>query len=385
MPFLAPDLNESLRVLHILAPARQGGLESVVSMLSAGQRSEGTHVAAVLSPAEVRDHPFLARLETLGVPVTTVAVPTRSYVREYRSLKALIGLLRPHVVHTHGYHADVIAGAAGRSLGFRVVSTVHGFVGGTRRNWVYERMQIIALRRAAALLAVSAPLVERLAQRGISRKKIHLVPNGFAPAGPDLSRRAARRELGLPENALVVGWVGRLSREKGADVMLEAIAACEGPWRLSLIGDGPERNRLRQRAEDLGIAHRIWWHGSIANAGTLFSAFDAFVLSSRTEGTPIALFEAMNAGVPIVAAEVGGVPNVVTSVHALLVPPERPAMIAQSLAALLRDPAAAKQRSALAHERVVRQFGVGTWLAAVDAVYRAVENDAAKEGLDTAR
>src|ERR1700682_6172378 len=171
-----PQRNERVRVLHILAPARQGGVESVVTMLSAGQRTEGTHVAAVLSPAEVRDHPFLAGLETLGVPVTTVSFPARSYIREYRSLKGLIGRLRPRVVHTHGYHADVIAGAAARSLGVRVVSTVHGFVGVTRRNWVYERMQIIALRRADALLAVSAPLVERLAQRGISRNKIHLVP-----------------------------------------------------------------------------------------------------------------------------------------------------------------------------------------------------------------
>ena len=371
-PFFMPQSNKKLRVLHIVAPARQGGMERVVTMLSAGQMSEGTHVAAVLSPAQVPDHPFIAGLETVGVPVTTVAVPARRYLREYHSLRALIGRLQPGVVHTHGYHADVIGGAAARSVGACTVSTVHGFLGVPLRNWLYERLQLIALRRANALLAVSSPLVDRLAQAGISRSRIHLVLNGFAPTGPNKSRTAARRELGIPESALVAGWVGRLSREKGADVMLEAMAACERPWQFSMIGDGPQRKRLRQRADELGIADRISWHGPIANAGTLFSAFDAFVLSSRTEGTPIALLEAMSACVPIVATQVGGVPDVVTSAQAMLVPPEQPALIAQSLAALVADPRAAKERSLLASERVVQRFGADAWLAAVDKVYNAV-------------
>ena len=369
-----PRLNKRIRVLHIVAPARQGGMERVVTMLSAAQRSEGTHVAAVLSPAQVPDHPFITGLATLGVPVTTVAVPARRYLREYRSLRGLIDRLQPGVVHTHGYHADVIGGAAARSVGACTVSTVHGFLGVPLRNWLYERLQLIALRRANALLAVSSPLVDRLAQAGISRSRIHLVLNGFAPTGPTKSRTAARRELGIPENALVAGWVGRLSREKGADVMLGAMTAVERPWQLSMIGDGPQRKRLSQQADRLGVADRIVWHGSIANAGTLFSAFDAFVLSSRTEGTPIVLLEAMNAGVPIVAAQVGGVPDVVTPAHALLVPAERPDLIAQSLGALLRDPSAAKERSLLARERVAQRFGADAWLAAVDEVYRLVES-----------
>jgi glycosyltransferase involved in cell wall biosynthesis len=360
-------------------------MERVVTMLSAVQREEGVHVVAVLSPADVVDHPFIAGLEKAGVPVTIVEVPGRGYRREYRSLRALITRLQPSLVHTHGYHADVIGGAATRSLGVRTVSTVHGFLGVPLRNWLYERMQLVALRRADAVLAVSAPLVDRLARSGIPRDKIHLVPNGYSPSAPHLSRTAARHELGLSDDALVVGWVGRLSHEKGADVMLDAIAACEPPWRLSLIGDGPQRKRLRQRAGDLGIADRVSWHGSVDNAGALFSAFDAFALSSRTEGTPIALFEAMSAGVPIIATEVGGVPDVVTSAHAMLIPAERPSMIAQSLTALRRDPSSARERAQLARERVARVFGAETWLAAVDSVYARVESQRPKEALRKGR
>lgn len=367
------ELSRSVRVLHLVAPAREGGIQRVITMMSAGQVRDRVHVAAVLSPTDADDHPFIAGLEALGIPVTRVVVQGRSYLREYRSLSALVERLRPGVIHTHGYHADVIGGRVARVQGVRTVSTVHGFVGAPPlRNLLYERLQAIALRRADAVIAVAAPLVDRLARAGVSRGKIHLVPNGFSPETPIVTRAAARRELGIPADARVAGWIGRLSREKGADVMLEALSQCERQWRLSMIGDGPERARLHQQAAKLAISDRVTWHGQVANAGGLLSAFDAFVLSSRTEGTPIALFESMHAGVPIVASRVGGVPHVVGSAHALLVPSEQPAMIARALAELEREPSAAARRSVLARDRLRQSFGPGTWLAAIDAVYCAV-------------
>ena len=122
----------------------------------------------------------------------------------------------------------------------------------------------------------------------------------------------------------------------------------------------------------MGIANRVTFHGSIADAGNLLAAFDAFVLSSRTEGTPITLLEAMYANAPIVATSVGGVPDVVTSAHALLVAPEKPAMIAAALGEIAHNPSAAKQRGLLARERVMSAFAAEGWLAAVEEVYRGV-------------
>jgi glycosyltransferase involved in cell wall biosynthesis len=154
--------------------------------------------------------------------------------------------------------------------------------------------------------------------------------------------------------------------------MLEALALADDTWQLSVIGDGPEADSLRKQAERLGIESRITWHGVVEDAGTLLSAFDAFVLSSRTEGTPITLLEAMDAGVPIVATTVGGIPDVVTPAHAILVPPEQPASIARALADLLANPRAASERSALATERVRRSFSQAAWVDAVNGVYAAV-------------
>ena len=143
-----------------------------------------------------------------------------------------------------------------------------------------------------------------------------------------------------------------------------------------MIGDGPEREGLEQRAAKLGITDRVTWHGPVVNAGALFSAFDAFVLSSRSEGTPIALFEAMHSSVPIVTTAVGGVPDVVSPAEGILVPSDQPSMIARALDSILRDPVAAKRRSSLARERVVRDFGPEKWLAEIDRVYRAIESNA---------
>ncbi len=363
-------MTNNPEVMHLLAPMREGGLERVVTMLATGQKN-AAHVAAVVEPDSANGHPFIARLEALGVPVTTIAVGARGYLREYRTLAALVARLHPTILHTHGYRADVIGAAIARAHRIPIVSTVHGFTGGGPRNRLYERMQTVALRRFDAVIAVSAALVQRLEKSGVSRGKIHLIPNGFAPMTNRPSRSTAREKLGIQSDGNIVAWIGRLSPEKGADVMLDALAATDRLWQLSIIGEGPERENLHRQASDLGIESRVTWHGAVSNASSLLPAFDAFVLSSRTEGTPITLLEAMDAAVPIVATAVGGVPDVVSSAEAIVVPPEQPQRIASALAELLRDPAAAAQRSAAARERLLRSFGAASWLAAISGVYGA--------------
>jgi glycosyltransferase involved in cell wall biosynthesis len=349
-------------------------------MLSSGQLASGVHVAAVLEPGDSDNHPFVSRLRTLGVPVTTIEIGARSYRAEYRALAKLISTLNPQVVHTHGYRADVIGGLAARSVDTPVISTVHGFTGGGLKNFAYERIQRFAIKRADAVIAVSAPLASHLARSGVRREKIHCIPNGYKSSDGVAGRSFARERLGITGNGPVVGWVGRLSREKGADVMVEALALADDRWRLSIIGDGPEGDPLRKLAERLGVDDRVTWHGVIEDAGQLLSAFDAFVLSSRTEGTPITLLEAMDAGIPIVATTVGGIPDVVTSAHAILVPPEQPSSIARALADLLANPGAAADRSALAAERVRASFGHAAWLDAVNGVYGAVLESRTRRG-----
>ncbi len=356
----------------MLAPGDVGGLESVVLLLAAGHQARG-HRVQVLSVIGERGHePALHRqLAGRGVKVTPVALPGRAYGKERKAYHHLFSTVRPDLVHTHGYRCDVLAGPVAGRLSIPVLSTVHGFTGGDWKNRIYEYLQSRAWRRFQRVVAVSGPLQRRLLSFGLRPDQVALVPNAFASPRPPLSRMEARQALGLADSEPVLGWVGRLSREKGLDVLLEALARTTGAT-LSVLGDGGERIALERLAQRLGVSERIRWHGMVPEAATLYSAFDVFVLSSRTEGTPISLFEAMAAEVPVVVTAVGGVPDVVGEAEARIVAPESPEALAAAITAALANPEESRARARAARSRLERQFSVEPWLDRYEALYRAV-------------
>lgn len=361
-------------VLHLCAPASVGGLESVVASLAASQEGRGHEVSvgAVVEP-EAGDHPFLARLREAGVPHHPLRIPHRRYLREIRGIRALLRERRPDVVHTHGYRGDVIGGHVARREEHPVVSTVHGFTGGGIKNRVYEILQRLSLRRFQAVVAVSRPLGRELEAWGVGAERVHVVPNAWAGEPELLGREEARRRLGLPGDAWVIGWVGRLDRLKGGDVLIRALPHLDGEdVQVSLVGEGPEREALRQMARELDIRHRVRLHGLHPNAAALYRAFDVFVLSSRSEGTPISLLEALYAEVPVVATRVGGVTDVVGPEEALLVPPEAPGALASALEEVRQQPERASERARRGHRRLEVEFGRERWLDRYDDIYRDV-------------
>jgi glycosyltransferase involved in cell wall biosynthesis len=146
------------------------------------------------------------------------------------------------------------------------------------------------------------------------------------------------------------------------------------PYTLSVLGDGGERERLERETSSIPeLARRVRWHGIVPDAGRYFPAFDLFILSSRTEGTPIALFEAMAAGVPIIATTVGGVPDMLSAAEALLIPPEDPAALAQAIQLVYDDPAAAAARARAAQARLNAEFAFEPWLARYEALYHRLQ------------
>ena len=331
-------------IQHVLAPARFGGTETVVRSLAAGLRRRGhdVSVVAVLSPEDVPGHPFVAELDAEGVPVFTLEVPPRAYWRERRELGRLLRAFPPDVVHTHGFRSDVLHAPAAMLAGIPVVSTVHGFTGGDAKNRVYQWVQRKALPFLDRVVAVSAPLARELRAAGVPDARLRTIPNGPPVGGPaGLSRAGARRTLEVPARGSRLGWVGRLSAEKGPDVFLDALAVGRASGGLpadvcaSILGDGPLRPELEEKARATGLHPCVRWHGAVPGAARLLRAFDVLVLSSRTEGTPIVLLEALVAGVPVVATGVGGVPDAARGRAVRLVPPEDPVALAEAIAAEL--------------------------------------------------
>lgn len=372
-------MADELRLVHALAPARVGGLESVVSALAAGltDRGHDVRVLAVLD-TNAAGHDFVRMVEAKDVPVRRVEVSHRAYCREFARIRKLLERIAPDVLHTHGYRADVVAASAARRLGVPSVSTVHGFTGGGWKNRFYEWLQRRSLRRHDAVLAVSEPIREALVRSGVDGDRVRLVRNAWVSGTSLLGREEVRDRLELPERAFVAGWVGRLSREKGPDVFLNAMAALAGEGSGSeaiaaIVGDGGQRASLEAKTQRLGLEGAVHFHGRVREAARLYRAFDCFVLSSRTEGTPVSLLEAMEAEVPVVATAVGGVPDVVRDGReALLVPPEDPSALARALEAVRRNREAARERARRARERLETEFAPQPWLDRHESVYRKV-------------
>ncbi|MGE5730048.1 MAG: glycosyltransferase [Gemmatimonas sp.] len=376
-------LTSSLTILHLLAPAPVGGLETVVSTLAAAQRRAGhTVVVAPTLSAPGDGWNFTASLEHTDVELVPLMVPRRGYLRERALIREICRSRGVSVVHTHGYRSDIVGGHAGHESGVPIVTTVHGFTGGGWKNRAYERLQRFAFRRFDAVVAVSRPQADELRASGVSPQRIRIVPNALAAHPAPLDRVEARRALGLPADGLVAGWVGRVSREKGIDVFIDALASLQDRvLQAAIMGDGPERAIEMARAESMAPSRFIWL-GAVPDASRYFAAFDLFVMSSRTEGLPMVMLEAMAAGTPIVATNVGGIPDLISPTEGMLVRPEDPEALADAMRATLDDREAASARARAARLRQKTEFDVGPWSARYESIYReliAARSDKARQ------
>jgi len=362
------------RVLHVVAPARAGGLETVVLQLTTGLRARGhdARVATVLDPADAASHPFVEALEEAGVPVHRIVVGTRAYRAERAAIAQLMRENDVDVLHTHGYRPDVVDGGVARSMHRAHVTTLHGFVGGSWRGRVYEWLQVRAAVRASAAIAVSAPIAERLRRAG-GASTTHLLRNAVAPNTSALDRSASRAALSLPAEAVLVGWVGRLSHEKGPDLFVEALARTGDHVHGVFVGDGPLREPMRTLAAERGVAHRLHFTGMRPQASRYLAAFDVLALTSRTEGTPMVLLEAMWAGVPIVATAVGGVPDVLSDHDAMLCRSSDSSSVAVAIEKLVNSAEASRAIAAKALIRVASDFSVQSWIAAHEKLYQKLK------------
>jgi glycosyltransferase involved in cell wall biosynthesis len=360
-----------LKVLHLLAPARFGGLERVVHALATGQKATGHDVEVVmLLERDVAEPPLANELHDAGVPVIRVVRAARAFRAQRNLVRDICRQAVPDILHSHGYLPDVLAASLGRNFPAARVSTVHGFTGGKWRNRFYEWLQRRSYVRFDAVIAVSKKLAFDLTPRA-STEALHMLPNAWMPTEEPLSPETACEALSLSLGVFHIGWVGRISREKGADILIEALPALSDiKLHVTLIGDGVDRAELEHRVIELHLEDRVSFHGEIALASRLFPAFDLYVLSSRTEGTPITLFEAMHAAVPIVATSVGGVPDVVSSEDALLISPENPLALASAIRDVHDHPIAAARRASHARSRLERDFAAMPWLESYERIYR---------------
>ncbi len=376
------DVSGPCSIVHMVAPSAAGGLETVVHALATGHAALGHRVHVVGRDDDETTGGFLARFAGTGVTTAALGAQGRAYGRERTLAARLLARLGPDVVHTHGNRADVIDAAAAMALGIPVVTTVHGFTGATLRNRLHGYLQRRAFRKFDAVVAVSRPLAEQL-ERFVPPARLHLIANALPATARAIDRTTARHRLGVHDDRLLIGWVGRMSTEKAPDVMIAALSrlarlAPRMAMELAMVGDGPERPRLRDLARREGVASFVRWHGVIPDAARLMRAFDMLVVSSRTEGTPMVVLEAMAARVPIVATAVGGIPDMVGADGALLVPPSDPNALGAAMHDAVCDRERTKARTHFALEMIATQHDPTAWLVRYAELYESVRRDAGR-------
>lgn len=267
------------------------------------------------------------------------------------------------LLHSHGYKGNIFFGLLPRFMRrLPLVSTVHGWTwtGGLNRMLLYEFLDALALKGADRVVLVSAGMLQNPRMRSFSSATTAIVENGIP--GPCVPDQAALDPaiVAFIRGGRSIGALGRLSPEKGFDLLIEALAALVAggaDLRLVIMGEGGEREGLEGAARRLGVADRVLMPGYLPDAKRYIPLFGAFVLPSRTEGLPMVLLEAMQTGVPIVASRVGGGPEVLQGGECgVLVEPGTAAALVDGIRGVLGNPEAAAQRAAAAGERVAERF-----------------------------
>ena len=375
----------AMRVLHVMASAaRGGGAAHLLDLLPELRRAGWDCEAAVGAVG-----PLGADLAALGIAVHPVDLMGRRLapLRALR-LARLTARLVPDLVHLHGTRAAFFhaagAPARRRHAGPPAVYTAHGLAyrkdAGRIERRVSRLAERTACRGADAVISVSRADLADLERRGFVRRGcgFHVGNAVRAPsAGPD-DRAAARRRLGLPPDAPVVGTVSRLVPQKAVGDLVDAVArmapafdGLPGPPVLVVVGDGPLRADVESRVRTGVGGARVLLTGDRGDVPQVLPAFDVFALSSHWEGEPIALLEAMAAGLPCVATATEGAREILGGdpSSGLLVPVADVARLSDALAGLLRDAGARAALGKAARARVRRRSPAAQAVRVAD-VYR---------------
>ncbi len=367
-------MSTSLGIAHILPTFGMGGQERVALDLAVGQQARGHRVMAI-SLGEGTVGPLADEFRAHQLEVASRTKWPRRFGVDASLPPRLALLLRRHrvdVVHTHNGQPLIYGAPAARLAGCAAVHTRHGDIADSRMATVLLRL---SGRLTGAYIAVSEDTAQSARRnRLVDDRKLQVIRNGidlsrFDPERP--LRDQVRRELGIPGDAFVVGTVGRVVADKNHALFVSAMEPlCAAGAHAIVVGDGELMPALREQVARSPHAARIHLLGTRRDAPRLLHALDAFCLSSRTEGLPLVILEAMASALPIVSTAVGGIPAVVSDGESgLLVPSEGGAALTTALARLRDDRALGARLGAAGRTLALREYSSDAMVERYLAIY----------------
>ena len=352
-----------MRVLHVAKATGIAGAENHLLALLPALRALGVDAEVVLLQEPRRPvAPLVRAFLAAGVPTFELAINMDLDPWLVGRLARLVRSRGAHAVHTHGVHADLYGRLCLQGLdGVLLLQTRHND-DRFRRLWIMRLLNQWLARRCVRIVAISDAVREFVcAVEGIPPRKVERIYYGVDAAPAPQTVADLRTELGWV-GAPLIGFVGRLTGQKGVDVLLNAFAIVHRALptaRLLLIGDGPQRAALAALAGGLQISAAVHFAGWREDARAQMAALNVLAIPSRWEGFGLVTLEAMQAGVAVVASRVSALPEIVLDGETgLLVPAANAAKLAAALMALLQDPQRAMQLGENGRLRAAQLFTV---------------------------
>lgn len=359
-----------INVLHLCESSDTGGAESVLVNIAENlDKDRFTSIVCLLSDGWLKSQLDVRHIETVVIPQPH-SLDLLWLFRFYRLLKER----EINVIHSHEFATNVYASFLSKLVGISVIATAHGknyYTDKWRRRMAYR-----FVARQSVMVAVSADLKQFLSERvGIPPGNIRVIHNGI-----DLRRyeakgvsRQVRKELGIKEGQPVIGTVGNLFAVKGQSYLLRAcriVASAFPNFVLLVAGEGEQLSFLEKEATSLGIASNVKFLGFRSDIPSILEAMDVFILPSLSEGLPLSVLEALALQIPVVATNVGGIPEVIEEgVTGYLVPPRNPEALADNILSLLRHPEVAINIGRAGRRKMEKSFRLEKMIKDYQSLY----------------
>jgi L-malate glycosyltransferase len=366
-------VDRRARILHLFVTLPVGGAENL--LLSIVRRLDHERFASFVCCIGMRGV-VGEQLAAMNIPVVELRLMEKGGI-DRRVAPALVELIRREgidLVHSHLYHANLYGRLAARKAGVPAVISIHNVYG---RPKLHRRIINWYLARHTAAIIVGSEDIRRDVERydHVPASRIQVIPNSvdLTRSVSTLSRSEARARLGLAEQDLVIGTIGRLEKQKGHRYLIEALALLRGRGlqaRVLLAGEGRERAALEALVASLGLGEQVMLLGTRSDLGDLFRAMDIFVMPSLWEGLSLVMLSAMAAGLPVVATAVGGVSQVFCNdKYGFTVPAGNVAALADKIAECLPNLPAARVKGMKAAQHVRDNYSDEVMVRRVEAVY----------------
>jgi glycosyltransferase involved in cell wall biosynthesis len=337
-----------------------------------------------LRPRNDPDYDLPERAAAAGVTLVDIPESGAADLGAVRRVSREIREFQPHLIHAHDYKTNLLSVLLGKWHRVPAVTTVHGYVTRTAKLNRYYAIDRWSLKRMQHVIAVSEDIFAQVRRMGVRADRCSLIHNAIDSDTfrPRQAKHDAKERLMLPSDRLVVGAVGRLSAEKGFDILIRAADRLldEGvPLQLLIVGEGPARTELERQISKCRHSEQIRLLGHCRDVMTIYEAMDAFVLSSLREGLPNALLEAMAMQTPVVATRIAGVPRVIADGESgLLVPPGNEQTLVDAMRRLLTDERLRERMGAAGRKRMVEQFSFRRRMDNIRAIYDEVLDGSAQ-------